>query len=198
MSTIAIITARGGSKRIPGKNKRMFHGKPIIAYSIEAAKKANIDEVFVSTDDDEIRDIGWEYGAKYIEREPEFARDEVGTKEVMGRCVQQLGCSDSDIVCCIYPTAPMIDPSDINTSIWMLIYRPAFFVVAVGTEPLADSGQFYVALAAHWNNTVLPIYGIRTAYLPVESNRVCDINSESDWRRAEQMYAALQEKLCKA
>ena len=64
MSCIAIITARGGSKRIPGKNIRDFCGKPIIAYSIEAAKGAGIfDEVMVSTDDQEIADISRKYGA---------------------------------------------------------------------------------------------------------------------------------------
>ena len=65
MSNIAIIPARGGSKRIPRKNIKDFLGKPIIAYSIEAAIKSNIfDEVMVSTDDEEIADVSQKYGAK--------------------------------------------------------------------------------------------------------------------------------------
>jgi pseudaminic acid cytidylyltransferase len=65
MSKLAIISARGGSKRIPRKNIKPFLGKPIIAYSIEAALKSNLfDEVMVSTDDDEIREIAFKYGAK--------------------------------------------------------------------------------------------------------------------------------------
>ena len=65
MSSICIIPARGGSKRIPRKNIKDFLGKPIIAYSIEAALKCNLfDEVMVSTDDDEIASIAKQYGAK--------------------------------------------------------------------------------------------------------------------------------------
>ncbi len=64
MKTLAIITARGGSKRIPRKNIRPFNGKPIIAYSIEAATASGVfDTVMVSTDDDEIADIAVRYGA---------------------------------------------------------------------------------------------------------------------------------------
>lgn len=65
MSRLAIIPARGGSKRIPRKNIKLFLGKPIISYSIESALKSNLfDEIMVSTDDDEIKEIALKYGAK--------------------------------------------------------------------------------------------------------------------------------------
>lgn len=191
MSCVAIIPARGGSRRIPKKNIRDFHGKPILAYSIETAKAAGLfDQIVVSTDDDEIRDVAWSYGAKYLEREPEFARDEVGTKAVMARAIKQLELDAADTVVCIYPCAPLIEPGDLQWGINLLVLRPAYFVVSIGTEPLADAGAFYCSLANHWDHPAVPIYGIRTAYYPLPPQRVCDINTPEDWARAEELYAA--------
>ena len=85
MSAIAIITARGGSKRIPRKNIRPFLGKPIIAYSIEAALKSGVfDEVMVSTDDEEIADIARKYGANIpFMRSEATSNDHATTNDVL-------------------------------------------------------------------------------------------------------------------
>ncbi len=114
---IAIIPARGGSKRIPRKNIKNFLGKPIIAYSIEAAKSINIfDRIIVSTDDEEIADISTEYGAEVpFMRPPEISDDFTGTHEVIGHAVKELikiGY-DIDYACSIYPTAPLVKSKDI-------------------------------------------------------------------------------------
>ncbi len=112
MSVVAIITARGGSKRIPRKNIKEFCGKPIIAYSIEAALNSGIfDEVMVSTDDEEIARIAESYGAKVpFLRSAEKADDHAPTieviKEVLGE-YKKLG-EEFDYACCIYPTAPFV------------------------------------------------------------------------------------------
>ena len=113
MKSIAIIPARGGSKRIPRKNIKSFCGKPIIAYSIEAALESNIfDEVMVSTDDKEIAEIASSYGAKVpFFRSPEMSSDTAMTVPVL---LEVLGeykkCGkEYDLVCCIYPTAPFIN-----------------------------------------------------------------------------------------
>ncbi|MCR4331266.1 MAG: hypothetical protein NUV34_00960 [Sulfuricaulis sp.] len=191
---VAIITARAGSKRIPGKNKRMFHGKPIIEYPIAALKAVKVvDQIVVSTDDDDIRDIAWANGARYLEREPEFAGDAVQTREVMIREVDRLGLKDNDEVCCVYPTAAMLTPGDIEWGQLLMWARPALFVASIGTQPLGDAGMFYWALAAHWKNLEIPMFGIRTAFFPIEPERVCDINTPEDWTRAEAMYAALHQ-----
>ena len=112
MSNIAIITARGGSKRIPRKNIREFCGKPIIAYSIEAAKGAGIfDEVMVSTDDQEIADISIKYGASVpFLRSPENSGDYSGTADVLLEVLREYQKSDQyfDVMCCLYPTAPFV------------------------------------------------------------------------------------------
>lgn len=112
MSCIAIITARGGSKRIPRKNIKDFLGKPIIAYSIEAALASNLfDEVMVSTDDAEIAQIAQKYGAKVPFQRSEKASDDFATtadviNEVL-KAYQQMGQYFST-ACCIYPTAPFV------------------------------------------------------------------------------------------
>ncbi|SOE21825.1 N-acylneuraminate cytidylyltransferase [Spirosomataceae bacterium TFI 002] len=112
MKRLAIIPARGGSKRIPRKNIKNFLGKPIIAYSIEAAIASDLfDEVMVSTDDEEISKIAKEFGAKVpFLRSSKNSDDFATTTEVIAEVLQQYEITGSvyDTVCCIYPTAPLI------------------------------------------------------------------------------------------
>ena len=112
MSNIAIITARGGSKRIPKKNIREFCGKPIIAYSIEAALESGIfDEVMVSTDSKEIAEISEKYGAMVpFFRSEETSGDYAVTEDVLLEVLDMYNEQGKtfDNVCCIYPTAPFI------------------------------------------------------------------------------------------
>lgn len=109
---VAVITARGGSKRIPRKNIKPFLGKPIIAYSIEAALQTGLfDEVMVSTDDEEIADVAKKYGAKVpFMRSEKTSNDFATTAEVMTEVMETYEQSGKhfDYVCCIYPTAPFI------------------------------------------------------------------------------------------
>jgi pseudaminic acid cytidylyltransferase len=114
---IAIIPARGGSKRIPRKNIKEFYGKPMIAWSIEAAKKSGVFErIIVSTDDAEIADVSQRYGAEVpFMRPAELSDDFSGTTEVISHATQwakDQGCSPES-VCCIYATAPFVRPNDL-------------------------------------------------------------------------------------
>lgn len=112
MSSIAIITARGGSKRIPRKNIREFCGKPILAYSIQAARECGLfDRVMVSTDDEEIGETARRYGAEVpFRRSAEAAGDFATTSsvllEVLGEYEKRGECFDT--LCCVYPTAPFV------------------------------------------------------------------------------------------
>jgi len=112
MKRIAIIPARGGSKRIPRKNIKDFLGKPIIAYSIETALNSNLfDEVMVSTDDQEIKAVAEKYGAKVpFMRSVESANDFASTYDVLEEVL--LAYKNKGIQfeygCCIYPTAPFV------------------------------------------------------------------------------------------
>ncbi|WP_239650462.1 pseudaminic acid cytidylyltransferase [Anaerovibrio lipolyticus] len=112
MSAVVIITARGGSKRIPKKNIKDFCGKPIIAYSIEAALESNLfDEVMVSTDSEEIAEVAKRYGAKVpFMRSEKNSDDYATTDDVLQEVIskyEKLGQS-FDTMCCIYPTAPFV------------------------------------------------------------------------------------------
>lgn len=123
-SKIAIITARGGSKRIPRKNIRDFCGKPIIQYSIEAALKSNVfDEVMVSTEDEEIKRIALECGAKVpFLRSDRTASDMAMTYEVLLEVIDEykkIG-QEFDYMCCIYPTAPFITAQKLKDAMDMI------------------------------------------------------------------------------
>ena len=112
MSAIAIITARGGSKRIPRKNIKEFCGKPIIAYSIEAALESGVfDEVMVSTDSEEIAETARQYGASVpFMRSEKTSSDYASTADVLEEVLngyKKLG-KEYDLFCCLYPTAPFV------------------------------------------------------------------------------------------
>lgn len=114
MKNLCIIPARGGSKRIPRKNIKEFLGKPIMAYSIEAALKSGLfDEVMVSTDDEEFAEVAKKYGANVpFLRSAATANDYAGTEDVMKEVLEEykkMG-QEFDAFCCLYSTAPFVTP----------------------------------------------------------------------------------------
>ena len=123
-SSIAIITARGGSKRIPRKNIKEFCGKPIIEYSIEAALQSGLfEEVMVSTDDAEIAKIAQAAGAQVpFMRSSANAGDYAGTDDVLMEVLlayRELG-REFDSFCCIYPTAPFVTAQKLQKAMGLL------------------------------------------------------------------------------
>ena len=124
MPRLAIIPARGGSKRILRKNIKLFHGKPIITYSIAAAIKSGLfDEVMVSTDDVEIKNISLELGAKVpFLRSENTSNDTATTLEVIREVLESYKKEDRtfDEVCCIYPTAPLMKSSHLTAGLDLL------------------------------------------------------------------------------
>lgn len=125
LKTIGIIPARGGSKRIPGKNIRDFLGKPIIAYSIEAALNSGLfDEVMVSTDDEEIASIARRYGASVpFMRSADNAGDFATTFDVIREVVDSYAAAGKTfgLACCIYPCAPFVSPEKLQKARDLLI-----------------------------------------------------------------------------
>ena len=121
---LAIIPARGGSKRIPRKNIKHFGGKPMIAWSIEAAQKSGcFERIIVSTDDEEIAKVALHYGAETpFLRQAELSDDHTGTTPVVAHAIQwqlQHGESPTD-VCCIYATAPFLQAKDLQRGLEVL------------------------------------------------------------------------------
>lgn len=132
---LAIIPARGGSKRIPRKNIKSFLGSPIIKYSIDAALQANcIDEVMVSTDDKEIAAISEKLGAKVpFFRSEATSNDFATTADVIEEVLIEYrkNGQDFDYCCCIYPTAPFISLKRLKEGFSVLISENADMVLPV-------------------------------------------------------------------
>lgn len=111
---IAIIPARGGSKRIPKKNIKLFRGRPMLNYPVEAAVASGLfDHIYVSTDCNEIKDIALSLGCEVpFVRPPELSDDYVGTGPVVKHAIQWVkqNIGEPEYVCCLYPTTPFITP----------------------------------------------------------------------------------------
>lgn len=135
MRSVAIITARGGSKRIPGKNIKEFLGQPIIEYSIKAALESGIfDEVMVSTDSDQIAEIAKNAGAKVpFMRSSDASNDFATTTDVIGEVLNQYkeAGREFDYACCIYPTAPFVTAECLKKAMQTLVEQEADSVIPV-------------------------------------------------------------------
>jgi len=225
---IAIIPARGGSKRIPRKNIKFFFDKPIIAYSILAAFKSQMfDRVLVSTDDKEIAKIAQEYGAEVpFIRSSELSEDHSSIFEVVSDAVKWTINEKWNVtkVCCIYATAPFIDISDIisgyetlQSGKWAYTFSATEYVFPVSrafikhTEGgvkmlhpenfLKRSQDLPIAYhdAAHffWSDPTTLIERKKILFddhsypIIIPNWRVCDIDTEDDWKRAELIWKAL-------
>ncbi|MBO2524419.1 MAG: pseudaminic acid cytidylyltransferase [Bacteroidetes bacterium] len=224
MKNLCIIPARGGSKRIPRKNIKPFHGKPIIAYSIEAALKTCLfDEVMVSTDDEEIAEVAKQYGAKVpFMRSAETANDFAVTadvlKEVVGK-YQSLG-QEFDNFCCVYATAPLISPSDIQSA-FQLLQQSNFTTVYPVVEfsypiwrclDMVEDGsmkrhwpeyensrsqdlpkEYHDTGTFYWYKTKEWLTGnIIVGGIIVDETSIQDIDTETDWKLAEMKYKLLR------
>lgn len=160
---VAIIPARGGSKRIPRKNIREFCGKPMIAWPIEAAKASGcFDRIIVSTDDVDIADVAKQYGADVPFMRPAALSDDYsGTLPVIRHAVDWLQKNGEpvDYVCCIYATAPFVSPEDLQRG-WEMIKQEAVsyaFSVTSYAFPiqrairLTESGRVAMFNPEHFN-----------------------------------------------
>lgn len=136
---IAIIPARGGSKRIPRKNIKKFNGKPIISWSIKCAKKTKIfDQIIVSTDDKKIAKVARKYGAKVpFIRSRSLAKDSVGITEVVCDATKKIIKRGNKVkyVCCIFPTSPLMRPKDILLGYKKIIKNKYEYVFSATTFP---------------------------------------------------------------
>lgn len=133
--TVCVIPARGGSKRIPRKNIRDFCGLPMIAWSIQAAKKSGcFERIVVSTDDDGIAETAEHYGAEApFRRSKVLADDHTPTVPVIADAIERLNVVAQTPVCCLYATAPFVTPDDLRAGLISLEETGAPFVLSVTT-----------------------------------------------------------------
>jgi pseudaminic acid cytidylyltransferase len=134
---VAVIPARGGSKRIPRKNVRPFAGRPMIAWPLAAAAAADcFDRIVVSTDDPEIAEIARAHGAETpFVRPADLAGDHTATQPVIAHAIEALGLAPDIAVCCIYPTAPFLEAEDLVRGLARLHRGDATFVLPVTPYP---------------------------------------------------------------
>ena len=215
MKNLAIIPARGGSKRIPRKNVKPFLGKPMLAYSIEAALSTGLfDEVMVSTDDEEIAEVARQYGAKVpFMRTPATANDYATLAEYKNRG------QEFDNSCLILSTCPMLQSQDISSaynrltsSDFTMVYPVVLFSYPIWRcldlaedgsmrrhwpefensrsqdlpKQYHDTGTFYWYKNAEWLAGNVKIGGIE-----VDETTIQDIDTETDWKLAEMKYKLL-------
>ncbi len=140
MTVLGVVTARGGSKTIPGKNLRPLRGKPLLAYSVEAAQQSGaFDRLILSTDDDEIAAYGRSLGCEVPFRRPAaLARDETIHLDVMKHAVEWMrdrAGYTSDLVMILQPTSPLRSPADIRAAVELIRTTGADSVVSVSEVP---------------------------------------------------------------
>ena len=147
MKLLCIIPARGGSKGVPRKNVRSVGGKPLIAWSIEAAQQSKrVTNFYVSTDDQEIAQVSKQYQAEVLNRPPEIAGDKTPMVDVILHALQECESQDSttfDYILLLQPTAPMRIGSDIDEAIDLLVSSEADSVVSVYQVEDAHPSRMY-------------------------------------------------------
>lgn len=146
---IGIIPARGGSKGVPRKNIRLVAGRPLIAYSIEAAHHSSLTAFFVSTDDFEIAEVARTLGAEVILRPPELATDNTPMPPVLVHVLETLSATgeDFEVMVLLQPTAPLRTAQDIDASLSIMFEANVDSVVSVAPVPrhYHPDWQFVVA-----------------------------------------------------
>lgn len=219
---VAIIPARGGSKRIPKKNIKDFFGAPLISYSIKAAQESGIfDSIWVSTDDAEIKAVALELGAEVLDRPAKLSDDFTGTTPVIVHSIKELNLKDTDEVACIYATAPLLEAKTLIEAGQLLQKNPSrqIFVASAYSSPpqrafmldkdglafhLAPENQLkrsqdlekiYFDAGVFYFATVATWRKQNPFLQPIilADTQVQDIDSISDWRLAELKYQLLQE-----
>ncbi len=155
MKNIAIITARGGSKRIPRKNIKDFEGRPMISYAIEAALKSQIfDDVMVSTEDSEIAEVAKRYGASVpFMRSEKTADDFATTFDVLDEVVTEYKKRGVEIgeFCCIYPCVPFLTPEVLKDAYEVFKGHDALCPVCKFSVPIEHSYKIENGLLVHQN-----------------------------------------------
>lgn len=158
---LAIVPARGGSKRLPRKNILTIAGKPLIHWTIEAALNSKyIDEVLISTDDADIADVSSKYNISLPELRPSgLSTDQASTQDVILYTLQKFG-GDFDIVVILQPTSPLRQSEHIDGAFELFIKNEAFSIVSV--TPCEHPPI--------WSNT-LPVDGSMGKFLNKDSNK---------------------------
>jgi CMP-N,N'-diacetyllegionaminic acid synthase len=182
MRVLGVIPARGGSKRIPHKNLRIVAGKPLIQWTIEAAKQSHrLTTWVVSTDDEGIRDVALALGAYVIRRPDELAEDDTPTGHVLVHATQWMEPDPFDMVVCLHPTSPVRDKGHIDEAIRVLAESKLSVLASMCPLPNKRHGNIGTITAGCWNGSSWPhyilnasIYAIKRDWLMMTGEHVAN------------------------
>ena len=180
MDVLAIITARGGSKRLPGKNIKELCGKPLIAWTIEAAK--NCARVVVTTDSDEIGEVSVKYGAEVIWRPDHLATDDAKSIDVVLDAIDTVGWEGRTML--LQPTSPLRTSVDIDNVWWLLEMTGAENVISIDDTNKETNGAIYLCKSGYWKEHKA-FWGWNTALYSMPDERSVDIDTIEDFKLAE-------------
>jgi CMP-N-acetylneuraminic acid synthetase len=190
MHFLGVIPARGGSRRLPGKNLLPINGKPLIAWTIEAAKKSKLDSFIVSTDSPEIAHVAIKYGAWVpFMRPAELATDEAKTVDVLRHAVSKLNESFGilpDYVVTLQPTTPTRTERDIDVAVDFLNDAPMSSFITTREDLLTPNGNVYATCYDMLMNDHL-IWTTIGAVWPQIDKYYPDIDTEEDFKYAEKL-----------
>jgi len=181
---LGIIPARGGSVRLPRKNIKNLCGKPMLAYTIQTAKKSRIDRLVVSTEDAEIADVAEAYGAEVFNRNPKF-----GDGSVYDAIFEVMDQIPSEWVVLLQPTSPLRVPCDVNACIDLCRATASPACVSCDFGVPVPNGAVYVAYSS-WLREHRNFDGPRTVVYQMPSYRSVDIDVMADFERAEALMRA--------
>ncbi len=199
---IAIIIARGGSKRIPNKNIKIFEGKPMIHYPIEAAIRCGLFEnIYISTESQKVIECVRDYSllnedVRIIDRPYRLALDHYTTIEIVADALLntlQNGSPFDEKVCVIYPCSPFLTPKILEESFQVFNEGTMNYLMSIGTSPLRDAGNFYWGKASSFLS-LEPIHGSETKMFPIPEGRCIDINTPKEWLEATKMFKEILKK----
>jgi CMP-N-acetylneuraminic acid synthetase len=179
MKTACYIQARGGSKRIPGKNKHLWHGVPFVADAIHKAQESELfDLILVSSDDTEILDIARQHGALPVLRSAEMSGDNVTDAELAAEVLRPL--KRFDIVCKLYPCVPLLTAEDLRLA-WVQFSCHVTDALRAVDADGNDAGAFWM----FWNEgKPLDKMSVIDYTLPIAQ----DINTYADIKEAERKW----------
>jgi CMP-N,N'-diacetyllegionaminic acid synthase len=215
MNTLAVVPARAGSREIPGKNKRNFMGKPLVAWAIECGKRT-CDRVCVTTNDEDVLDIAEEYGVQALTRPDDLAQDETPMLDVL-RHILAMEAKPPDILVLLQATQPLRRDERVIEALELLKLSPDIdSIVSVVPIPQHQSPDYAVFIsnrmlvfssavsrrqdcrpAYYRDGTVYAMkrrvleggamYG-RSAPLVIDARETCTLDTEADWKRAEEIW----------
>jgi CMP-N,N'-diacetyllegionaminic acid synthase len=181
-----VITARGGSKRLPGKNIKTLAGKPMIAWTIDAANESNVlSNVYVSTEDDEIAHVARQWGAEVVIRPKVLAKDTTLSIDVIVNVINELGLDNNDYIMLLQPTSPLRTRGDIRKCVAHLKTTKSDNIVSatVGTEK--PNGAIYLNKVSSLLSTRTFYPEGRTVWYVMPAERSVDIDTDQDFQLAE-------------